>query len=39
VSPAFICQLTEMNILITDTSAPPELLAPFERQGIRIIRA
>jgi DeoR family transcriptional regulator of aga operon len=39
VSPAFICQLTEMNILITDTSASPELLAPFERQGIRIIRA
>jgi len=39
VSPAFICQLSEMHILITDTSAPPELLAPFERQGIRIIRA
>jgi hypothetical protein len=28
-----------MHILITDTSAPPELLAPFERQGLRVIRA
>src|ERR1035437_8677183 len=39
VSPAFICQLSEMHILITDTGAPPEALAPFERQGVRIIRA
>jgi DeoR family transcriptional regulator of aga operon len=39
VSPAFICQASEINILITDTTAPPEALAPFERQGIRIIRA
>jgi DeoR family transcriptional regulator of aga operon len=39
VSPAFICQLSEMHILITDTGAPPEALAPFERQGLRIIRA
>ena len=39
VSPAFICQASEINILITDTSAPAEALAPFERQGIRIIRA
>jgi DeoR family transcriptional regulator of aga operon len=39
VSPAFICQVSEMNILITDTGAPAEALAPFERQGLRIIRA
>ena len=39
VSPAFICQVSEMNILITDTGAPSEALAPFERRGIRIIRA
>jgi DeoR family transcriptional regulator of aga operon len=39
VSPAFICQVSEMNILITDTGAPAEALAPFERLGIRIIRA
>jgi len=39
VSPAFICPVSEINILITDTNAPAEILAPFERQGIRIIRA
>jgi DeoR family transcriptional regulator of aga operon len=39
VSPAFICPASEINILITDTGAPAEALAPFERQGIRIIRA
>ncbi len=39
VSPAFICPINEMNILITDTGAPAEALAPFEYQGVRIIRA
>jgi DeoR family transcriptional regulator of aga operon len=39
VSPAFICPVSEINILITDTGATAEALAPFERQGIRIIRA
>ena len=39
VSPAFICPVSEINILITDTGASAEALAPFERQGIRIIRA
>src|SRR5580658_8134369 len=39
VSPAFICPGNEVHILITDTGAPAELLATFERQGIRIIRA
>jgi DeoR family transcriptional regulator of aga operon len=39
VSPAFICPVNEMSILITDTGAPAEALEPFERQGIRIIRA
>jgi DeoR family transcriptional regulator of aga operon len=39
VSPAFICPTSEIHILITDTGATPEVLAPFERQGIRIIRA
>src|SRR5271166_2095554 len=39
VSPAFICPVAEIHILITDTSASAEALAPFERQGIRIIRA
>jgi DeoR family transcriptional regulator of aga operon len=39
VSPAFICQLSEIHLLITDTGASAEALAPFERAGIRIIRA
>jgi DeoR family transcriptional regulator of aga operon len=39
VSPAFICPVSEIHILITDTGATSEALAPFERQGIRIIRA
>jgi DeoR family transcriptional regulator of aga operon len=38
VSPAFICPANEINILITDTGATPESVAPFERQGIRVLR-
>ena len=39
VSPAFICPISEVNLLITDLGASAELLIPFERQGVRIIRA
>jgi DeoR family transcriptional regulator of aga operon len=39
VSPAFVCPINEIHLLITDTGATAETLAPFERQGIRIIRA
>lgn len=39
VSPAFICPLTEIHMLITDHDATPEQLAPYEQQGIRVIRA
>jgi DeoR family transcriptional regulator of aga operon len=39
VSPAFICPAGEIHLLITDTGATDEALAPFERQGIRVIRA
>ena len=39
VSPAFICPLNEIHVLITNSGASPEALAPFERQGIRVIRA
>ena len=39
VSPAFICPANEIHLLITDTGATTEALAPFERQGIRVIRA
>src|SRR6516225_10406964 len=33
VSPAFICPLNEIHVLITNSGASPEALAPFERQG------
>jgi DeoR family transcriptional regulator of aga operon len=39
VSPAFICPCNEIHILITDAGATAEVIAPFERQGIRVIRA
>lgn len=38
VSPALICPINEVHTLITDTGAPVDALAPFERQGIRIVR-
>src|ERR1019366_4937209 len=38
VSPAFICPLSDIHILITGSAATAEALNPFERQGIRIIR-
>jgi DeoR family transcriptional regulator of aga operon len=38
VSPAFICPANEFQILITDTGASDEAVAPFEKQGIRVIR-
>ncbi|HEX3660854.1 MAG TPA: DeoR/GlpR family DNA-binding transcription regulator [Acidobacteriaceae bacterium] len=37
VSPAFICPINEIHLLITDTGASPEALEPFQRQGIRIV--
>src|ERR1035437_7751044 len=39
VSPAFVCPFDKIHILITDTGATAEALAPFERQGVRIVRA
>jgi DeoR family transcriptional regulator of aga operon len=38
VNPAFICPTNEIHILITDTGATAEAVAPFERQGIKVIR-
>src|SRR6266700_7114928 len=37
VSPAFICPITEIHVLIPSAGATAEALAPFERQGIRVI--
>src|SRR5258708_31374316 len=39
VGPAFICPMNEIHTLITNSGANNELLASFERQGIRVIRA
>lgn len=39
VSPAFICPVNEIQILITDHNASPESTAAFERLGTRVIRA
>jgi DeoR family transcriptional regulator of aga operon len=39
VGPAFICPCSAIHTLITNSGATPEALAPFERLGIRIIRA
>lgn len=38
IGPAIICPANEIQILITDTGATAEALAPFERQGTRILR-
>jgi len=37
VSPALICPINEIHMLITDTGAPAEALAPFEHQGIHVV--
>jgi DeoR family transcriptional regulator, aga operon transcriptional repressor len=39
VSPAFICPLGEIHMLITDNGATDEQVEPYEQQGIRVIRA
>lgn len=39
VSPALICPLSQIHVLITSAGAAADALAPFERQGIRVIRA
>jgi DeoR family transcriptional regulator of aga operon len=39
VSPAFICPLGEIHILITDNGATDEQVEPFSKQGVRVIRA
>lgn len=39
VSPAFICPANGIHILITDSGATAETIAPFERHGITVIRA
>jgi len=38
VSPAFICPLSEIHTVITDSGVSQEAVAPFERQGIQVVR-
>ncbi len=38
VGPALICASGDIHVLITDHGAPLEAVAPFERQGTRVIR-
>jgi DeoR family transcriptional regulator of aga operon len=38
VGSAFICPVNDIHILITDTGASVEALAPLERQGVQVIR-
>lgn len=37
VSPAFICPVNEIHLLITDTGAPAATVESFERQGVRVL--
>lgn len=39
VGPAFICRAADIHVLVTSTVATAEAIAPFEAQGIRVIRA
>lgn len=39
VGPAVICKSSEIHVLVTDFGASEESIAPFERQGIQVIRA
>lgn len=39
VGPAFICPSSDIHTLITDSGASADAVAPFERHGIRVIRA
>ena len=38
VGPAIICPINEIHLLITDTGASDDAIAPFERLGTRVIR-
>jgi DeoR family transcriptional regulator of aga operon len=39
VSPAFICPLSDIHMLITDTGATDQAIEPFRQLGIEVIRA
>jgi len=39
VGPAFLCPTSDIHVLITSAGASAEATAPFEQQGIRVVRA
>jgi DeoR/GlpR family transcriptional regulator of sugar metabolism len=39
LSSASICLVSEIHTILCSTRVSPEALAPFERQGINVIRA
>jgi DeoR family transcriptional regulator of aga operon len=39
VSPALICPISNIHVLITDTGASDDVVAEFAKRGIRVIRA
>jgi DeoR family transcriptional regulator, aga operon transcriptional repressor len=38
VSPALICPVQEIHMLVTDTGATDAMIAPFEERGIKVLR-
>ena len=38
VSPALICPVQEIHMLVTDTGATDAMIAPFEQRGIKVLR-
>jgi DeoR/GlpR family transcriptional regulator of sugar metabolism len=37
VSPALICAVTDINILVTDSGIAPDALAAFKAHGVQVI--
>jgi len=38
ISPAYICPITSIHMLITDTGAADSTIAPYEQRGIQVVR-
>jgi DeoR family transcriptional regulator of aga operon len=39
ITPAFVCPISDVNILITDSRASDKAIAPFIERGIDVKRA
>jgi len=38
ITPAFVCPVTDIHMLITDTGASDAAVAPFEQRGVHVLR-